>query len=168
MNGENIMTFDKSDKMESNKDTKEYKTEDLIVYWTPSLCSHSAQCIHGLPEVFNTQKRPWINMEAACPEDIIKTIDKCPTDALKYKLTENSKVDPSKAQDSGSIDFNSEKSATVQIKVIKKGPFTIKGPVKLIDSDGNIIQESRKMVLCRCGLSKNQPFCDGAHSNMIE
>lgn len=160
MYGEVGMTLDK---IENHSKTKEYKTDDLIVYWTPSLCSHAGKCTHGLPEVFNIEKRPWIDMEAAAAEDIIKAVDKCPTGALKYKLTENSKIDPTVAQGPGSADFKPEDSPIVQIKIIKKGPFMVKGPVQIIDSDGNIINEASQMTLCRCGLSKNQPFCDGAH-----
>ena len=144
------------DKTEDSSITKEYESEDIIVYWTPSLCSHSANCTHGLPDVFNVNKRPWINMSAASAEDIMKAIDTCPTGALKYKLTENSKEEKSME----------EKSAPVHIQVIKKGPFMVKGPVKILDSDGKIIKEDNQMVLCRCNLSKNQPFCDGSHVSM--
>jgi len=155
--------FKDSNSSNSINTTKEYKTEDLIVYWTPSLCSHAGKCIHGLPEVFNTEKRPWINMNGAKAEEIIKAIDTCPTGALQYRLTESSKVDPAIAKGPGSIDCKSESFTNVQIKVANNGPFIVKGPVQLIDFDGKLIKESSQMVLCRCGLSKNLPFCDGSH-----
>lgn len=150
----------------TNKDnpvTKEYRTEDLIVYWTPSLCSHAGKCTHGLPEVFNPDRKPWINLEAARPEEIIKAIDQCPTKALQYKLTEHSKVDPDMAKGPCSVDYKPDKNANVQIKVVNNGPFIVKGPIRLVDSKGQLIKEDNQMVLCRCCLSKNQPFCDGSH-----
>lgn len=144
--------------------TKEYKTDDIIVYWTPSLCAHSKNCIHGSPEVFDLEKRPWINMKMAVSEQIIKTIDKCPTGALKYKLTVNSNVDKVLAQGSGSVDYRSSQPSTVEIELVKNGPIIVKGQSRLVDSEGTLMMEGDQMALCRCGLSKNYPFCDGSHA----
>jgi len=59
-----------------SKGIKEYKCNDLIVLWEPGACSHSGKCLHGEPEVFDFDRRPWIKLDQASPEDIIKTIDK--------------------------------------------------------------------------------------------
>ena len=48
---------DNKEKKHQNGNAREYKTEDLIVYWYPSMCSHAAKCITLLPEVFDMQKR---------------------------------------------------------------------------------------------------------------
>lgn len=161
----------KQDKTEDQKSvdvqkkniTKEYKTEDLIVFWYPAECSHSGKCMKAMPEVFNPEKRPWITLASADPEDIIKAIDSCPTGALRYKLPEGSKIDPNKAKGPGSVDYKPDATTAVQIKAVKNGPFLVRGPIRLIDADGELIKESSQMVLCRCGLSKNAPFCDGSH-----
>lgn len=81
---------------------KEYQTEDLIIYWNPSICYHASECWHRLPQVFKPAERPWIRMANATPEEIIKTIDQCPSGALTYKLPTSSKVDPAVAQGPGS------------------------------------------------------------------
>lgn len=143
---------------------KEYISEDLIVYWDAKECSHAGICWRELPQVFKPKERPWINIMAASPEDIIKAIDKCPTDALKYKLPEGSKIDPAIAQGPGSLDYKQKSGQPIQIKVVKNGPFLVKGAAQVIDSNGNILKDSSHIVLCRCGLSSNQPFCDGAHA----
>lgn len=50
----------------------------------------------------------------------------------------------------------------VELKAGPKGPLLVKGPVKVIMPDGKeVIMES--CAICRCGKSKNQPFCDGSH-----
>lgn len=85
-----------------------YQTEDLIVHWNANLCIHAGYCWKGLPQVFKPKERPWVTMSAATPEAIIKTVDTCPTDALKYELPAGSKVDPALAQGSGSIYYNRE------------------------------------------------------------
>jgi CDGSH-type Zn-finger protein len=51
----------------------------------------------------------------------------------------------------------------VTIKVMKNGAYQVKGPVKLLDADGNEMETKPVMMLCRCGDSKKMPFCDGQH-----
>jgi uncharacterized Fe-S cluster protein YjdI len=84
---------------------KEYRNADLIVYWEPSKCIYAAECTHGLPEVFRPARRPWINLENARPEEIIRVIDCCPSGALKYDLTENSRIDKGLAKGKGSVNY---------------------------------------------------------------
>lgn len=80
---------------------RSYQTEDLIIYWEPEKCTHACICWNTLPEVFKPAKRPWINISAATPEEIIKAIDRCPSRALTYSLPEGSKVDPAVAKGFG-------------------------------------------------------------------
>jgi len=143
---------------------KEYSNKDLIVYWEPERCSHSAICLKRLPSVFDVDRRPWVNINAASPEEIIKTIDECPSGALKYSLPEGSPVNPDLAKGPGSRDAASNAAASlVRIKVIRNGPLVLEGPYQLQDVDGSIKQETGKTSLCRCGLSEKRPFCDGTH-----
>ena len=52
----------------------------------------------------------------------------------------------------------------VVIKVRENGPYLVKGPVTLIDAEGNEYAiEGENFVLCRCGGSSTKPFCDGTH-----
>lgn len=44
------------------------------------------------------------------------------------------------------------------------GPYLIRGPFRIVDSEGNEIEARREVVaLCRCGKSRIRPFCDGTH-----
>ena len=56
----------------------------------------------------------------------------------------------------------------VTITVRPNGPFRVEGPIKLINTDGTVIDTSTKpaISLCRCGASTNKPFCDGTHSKI--
>lgn len=54
--------------------------------------------------------------------------------------------------------------AETTITPLDNGPNLVKGPVKLVDADGNEFQLKGKTVaLCRCGNSNTKPFCDGTH-----
>lgn len=52
------------------------------------------------------------------------------------------------------------------IRCRENGPLVIQGPVKVVDHQGNefsIPAGKDAIALCRCGTSKNKPFCDGSH-----
>jgi CDGSH-type Zn-finger protein len=43
------------------------------------------------------------------------------------------------------------------------GPLLVTGGVRVVDAQGNVLHEGERAALCRCGGSKNKPFCDGTH-----
>ena len=53
----------------------------------------------------------------------------------------------------------------VVIKTREHGPLLVTGPITLTDHLGNAFDLTGKtnVALCRCGQTKNRPFCDGAH-----
>lgn len=65
--------------------TKIYETDELIVYWKPWKCQHAKECIKGSPKVFDSKRRPWVILEYGDTDQIIETIEKCPSHALSYK-----------------------------------------------------------------------------------
>lgn len=55
----------------------------------------------------------------------------------------------------------------VKITALDNGPYLVRGPVTIIDAEGNQFHVDRETVaLCRCGGSTNKPFCDGTHSKI--
>ena len=56
----------------------------------------------------------------------------------------------------------SEKST---IEITKDGPLIVKGLDKLSDESGEL-EVKEVIALCRCGASKNKPYCDGAHKEV--
>ena len=50
--------------------------------------------------------------------------------------------------------------------VFDSGPYMIKGDFKMVDAKGNEIRVTDTTYLCRCGHSKNKPFCDGMHKEV--
>lgn len=57
--------------------------------------------------------------------------------------------------------------ATTKIIVNSNGSLKVEGDFEILDVQGNAygLQGRTALSLCRCGLSKNKPFCDGAHKN---
>lgn len=56
--------------------------------------------------------------------------------------------------------------ADVTIKVRDNGSYLVSGKVELIDAEGNRFETKERFSLCRCGASKNKPFCDGSHKEI--
>lgn len=58
-------------------------------------------------------------------------------------------------------------SESCSIQPSDNGPLLVRGPVKLIDPDGNELEvKGKNIALCRCGASDNKPFCDGSHNRI--
>ena len=56
------------------------------------------------------------------------------------------------------------KPERVRIMVRKSGPYRVSGDFDLVDSQGNPVPHGTQISLCRCGQSRNKPFCDGMHN----
>ena len=56
----------------------------------------------------------------------------------------------------------------VTIKARSNGPYKVEGPVRVIDAEGNefALPQGSAIVLCRCGHSRNKPFCDSSHKRV--
>jgi CDGSH-type Zn-finger protein len=54
-------------------------------------------------------------------------------------------------------------SDKVKIQVKKNGSVRVTGTVDFVDAEGNVIETKTDFSLCRCGASKEKPFCDGSH-----
>jgi len=51
------------------------------------------------------------------------------------------------------------------IKVLADGPLLITGQIEVINPFGTVLREGTDIALCRCGESRNKPFCDGSHKD---
>ena len=142
---------------EKNKGSRSYANNEVTIYWRPQLCIHSANCLIGLPKVFDNSTRPWIDPGASSTSDIIRVVNTCPSRALTYLRNCGSAATDKKkpGQDS---------ETAVKIKILKNGPMLIRGNFILLDPNGNKIEVDHDVAaICRCGSSKKKPFCDGTH-----
>lgn len=64
---------------------RRYENGEIAILWQPDLCIHSANCIAGLPHVFNPRKRPWVAIHAASTDELVETVMTCPSGALSFE-----------------------------------------------------------------------------------
>jgi CDGSH-type Zn-finger protein len=58
--------------------------------------------------------------------------------------------------------------ADVKVTIADNGPLIVNGGIELLDGQGNKIETKETTYLCRCGLSANKPYCNGAHKGKFE
>lgn len=73
-----------------NKGYRKYSGEQIDVYFATAICEHSANCVKGNGDVFDTKRKPWILTDAASPQEVARVIDTCPSGALHYIWKEQS------------------------------------------------------------------------------
>ncbi len=137
---------------DSSKDKrKTYVGAGITVYDNRSICAHAGRCTDGLASVFRMHDQPWIDADGATVDEIIGIIKQCPSGALSFSVdgVEHSKV-----------------AAEPSIMVAKGGPYVITGGLELVDVPRAEGAPEGHCTLCRCGGSKNKPFCDGTHWNI--
>ena len=78
--------------MDAKNLTKEYSNGAVTIVWKNALCKHSANCVRGLPAVFNSKASPWINANGASTEEIISQVKKCPSGALSFYMNADKKT----------------------------------------------------------------------------
>lgn len=128
-----------------------YQGTGIEVTFDPGRCIHAAECVRGLPAVFDSRARPWIRPDAASPDEILAIVARCPTGALRA-------VTPAGATHDAIVP-----AAPVAVRATRNGPLHVRGDVTITTEDGTFTLRDTRVALCRCGLSRHKPFCDGAH-----
>jgi len=127
----------------------EFGTDEIKVLYDSNRCIRVAECVNGLPEVFNPKRRPWVDLDAASASEFLELIERCPTGALQLEY-------------SGVADQAARVSENT-VTVVADGPRYLRGDIEILKSDGTVLLRDTRVALCRCGKSGNKPFCDGTH-----
>ncbi len=130
-----------------------YSSDEITVSWDADTCFHSEVCTKNLSSVFNLKQKPWVNVNGATKEEVIKLINSCPSGALSYNLSTTDKKDIKPA-------------SSVSIRIRPDGPIVVNGTFEFTDKDGHVSQVDKNTAFCRCGGSENKPFCDGTHKKI--
>ena len=131
-----------------------YTSDDLDVHFSPRRCIHAAECVHGRPEVFDPNQKPWIDPEQAGADAIAEVVVRCPTGALTFTR-----------KDGGAEEATPTHN---KVTIAAQGPLFARGDLRVETPDGEMLLEDTRVALCRCGLSKNKPFCDNSHLDQFE
>jgi CDGSH-type Zn-finger protein/uncharacterized Fe-S cluster protein YjdI len=119
---------------------------DLTLIYEGKKCIHSRFCVTWGPKVFIANvKGPWINPDAMPTEALTEIAHVCVSGAIRYKRKDGQ---PDEAPPPVNL-----------VSVREGGPYAIRADIRLDGAPA----VSHRLTLCRCGASKNKPFCDGSH-----
>jgi CDGSH-type Zn-finger protein/uncharacterized Fe-S cluster protein YjdI len=119
---------------------------DLTLIYEGKKCIHSRFCVTWGPKVFIANvKGPWINPDAMSTEALTEIAHVCVSGAIRYKRKDGQ---PDEAPPPVNL-----------VSVREGGPYAIRADIRLDGAPA----VSHRLTLCRCGASKNKPFCDGSH-----
>ena len=119
--------------------------EKLELEFEAHRCIHSRFCVTWAPQVFLANvKGPWIHPDAMPVERLVEVAHACPSGAIRYRRLDGQ---PDEAPPPVNL-------ATVR----EAGPYALRAELTI---DG--APAGYRATLCRCGASKNKPYCDGSH-----
>jgi CDGSH-type Zn-finger protein len=127
---------------------KAYAGKRITILDNRAICAHAGYCTEELASVFRHHDKPWIDPDGAAVEAVIAVIKKCPSGALSYAV--------------GGVEAEPPQRPPM-VTVTDNGPYAITGGIELAGvkfGDGACTEH---YTLCRCGASRNKPFCDGSH-----
>lgn len=126
----------------------DYVGKKITIHDNRGICAHAGYCTDNLASVFRLKKEPWIDPDGAAVKEIIETIKRCPSGALSYTVDNVEHRDQDREP---------------MVTVTNDGPYAITGGIELLEQPLGEGASTEHYTLCRCGGSKNKPFCDGTH-----
>ena len=118
--------------------------ERIEIFDDRKICAHAGFCGN---EATNIWKMAEQTGDSRIRANAIAMVEHCPSGAITYSI-DDEEIEP---------------NLPAEIGLIENGPIWVTGAVSVTRSDGETIEPRNRVTLCRCGQSKNKPFCDGAH-----
>ncbi|MEV7902867.1 (4Fe-4S)-binding protein [Streptomyces anulatus] len=123
---------------------KSYDGEGIVVGFDSHRCLHAAECVRGLPTVFDVGRRPWIQPDGAPAEEVADVIHRCPSGALQYHRTDGM---PDEVPD-----------VPTHVSLHADGVLHLRGDLEVATPYGP--RHETRVMLCGCGATGNTPYCD--------
>lgn len=135
-----------------------YLGQQVTVLDNRGICQHAGYCTDRLATAFRVDAEPFVAPSGGRMDEIIRAVRDCPSGALSFA------VDGREAREE--VDHGNRRPPAIE--VAQDGPYRVTGGIPLTGPDG--ADEPRgagasreHYALCRCGQSRNKPFCSGMH-----
>ncbi len=126
-------------------DIQEARGKNVLIRFEGKKCIHSRNCVLGRPDVFvPNAPGEWIQPDAASAEAVAALAQSCPSGAITYERLDGGDQEPAPKVN--------------VVRVRENGPLAVTASVEMGDA------RLFRATLCRCGASKNKPFCDSSHA----
>jgi CDGSH-type Zn-finger protein len=138
-----------ADRTPSATRREHYEGPGIVMTDDKTLCYHAGFCVREHAKAWSLVERAD---DAEARTLLVDMIEKCPSGRLEY-------FEP---PDETPV----ERALEQQVGIVDDGPLWVQGGIPVQGSDGEPCEVRNRVTLCRCGASKNKPFCDGEHSKI--
>jgi CDGSH-type Zn-finger protein/uncharacterized Fe-S cluster protein YjdI len=129
-------------------DTEIARGRDITIRFHGSRCIHARFCVLGAPAVFKANTPgEWIFPDEMETEALVRVAYDCPSGAIEYERSD------------GGLPEQPPPVNLVNLR--ENGPYAFRGPLNVGGASCGF-----RATLCRCGASKNKPYCDGSHNTI--
>jgi CDGSH-type Zn-finger protein/uncharacterized Fe-S cluster protein YjdI len=132
----------------SDKPVHDYPGQDIDVHWDQRLCIHIGECGNAANSLFVGGRDPWCVPDEISKAEVRAVCERCPSGALTYS-DKTGEPERAPAQNTISVTYN--------------GPLYLTGELAIEGAPADMQGVRTRAALCRCGASKNKPFCDNSH-----
>ena len=119
------------------------------VSWHGRLCIHVGECGRAKGDLFVTGRKPWCQPDLTTDEEVEEVVLRCPTGSLTVDYEDGSRAETADAHNTVHVAYN--------------GPLFVRGDLDIADAPENAPGLNYRAALCRCGKSRNKPYCDNSH-----
>jgi len=126
-----------------------YPGETIDVQWHGHLCIHVGECGRAKGELFTSGRKPWCQPDLVSDEEVEDVVKRCPTGALNFQYKDGSRKEEAGPNNTVHVAYN--------------GPLYFKGNLTIDADTSDAPGLAFRAALCRCGQSKNKPYCDNSH-----
>ncbi len=133
----------------SGKKIFDYSGQMTDVQWDERLCIHIGECGRADNDLFVGGRQPWCQPDLVSPEEVADVVLRCPSGALTFRR-----------KDGGPEEAPAEENT---VAVAYNGPLYVRGDLQIEGAADDMGGVRFRAALCRCGQSKNKPFCDNSH-----
>lgn len=146
----NGIGFTSACQLEETKEERVWEGTKLRTIFDPNICMHVFYC-KPLKEL-RAKEAEDSGLDTA--KEIMQVVASCPSGALKYEIKDDSLHEKSEANDVRNV-----------LEIVEGGEVRIRCDV---EASFDVKTDQTRLTLCRCGQSKNKPFCDGRHRRLKE
>ncbi len=132
----------------SKKQPLDFAGKEIDVRFDGRLCIHVGECGHSAGDLFVAERQPWCMPDVVSKAEVREIVERCPSGALTYTDKAGTPESPP-AENSLTVAYN--------------GPLYLTGDLEIEGAGDDMPGVRFRAALCRCGASKNKPFCDNSH-----
>ncbi|MCA9858351.1 MAG: CDGSH iron-sulfur domain-containing protein [Thermomicrobiales bacterium] len=140
-----VLTADRSPRAER---ARSFEADTIVMTDDESLCEHAGFCGNRVTNVWKMIRK---SNDPEVRGRLITMVSNCPSGRLAVAEPDGTPIEP---------------GYEPSIATVPNGPLWVRGGIPITTQDGYTYEPQNRVTLCRCGHSKNKPFCDGTHAEI--